>query len=163
MSREYQEQTTVTCPNCKETVTISIYDQTCAECESDISDLQSQLRRKVREVKRLVREVVEQSKFELRTTNLQEDVIRVDVVGDGPFLLDSVDMSTADLEPITDRQQDLSSLLQEIRSIEGVAGIEEWYAESPDRGQGSKYGMKPDLAYRDEGEVTLLVGTSVQL
>lgn len=153
----------VTCPNCSETVTIYYEDRECSECGANITDLQSKLRENVRTVKQQLQEAVETSQFELKHTNLQKDVVRADIEGSGPFHLDSVDMSSADLQPITDRQQDLSSLIQTLRSIGGVADVEQWYAESNNRVTGSKYGMEPDLSYRDEGNVTLLVGTNVSL
>lgn len=153
----------VTCPNCHETVTIYYEDRECSECGANITELQSKLREKIRTVKREIQDVVENSQFDLTHTNLQKDVVRVDIEGDGPFRLDSVDMASDDIEPITDRQQDLSSLISSLKDIRGVADVEQWYAETTDTVQGSKYGMKPDLSYRDEGCVTLLVGTNVSL
>lgn len=153
---------TVTCPSCNETVTIYYEDRECSECGANVSELQKEINHQVRSVKQEVQTIVENSAFELRGTSVQGEVIRVDMRATGPLLIDSVGVDSENMEEVMDRQEDLSKLRQSIEGIGAVTDTEAWYGEE-DSNRGSKYGINVDSTIRQEGDVTILTGTNVQL
>lgn len=146
----------VVCPNCDTRVTIHFSDRECDNCGANITELEQERYEAIRQLKQEIIDIVEASQFTLEMINIQDLVIRVDISAEGELTLETVDVTTADIDPIIERQTDFNALRQEIESLVGIMGSEVWYAESPDSPSGSKYGMKPDLQYRDKGEATML-------
>lgn len=144
------EKEDLNCPNCNERITIYPSDQTCSECGGDIQKLKKKEAERMREIKIKIREKVSASPFQLKSIKRQKSVIRVD--------LDKSENKQSNSFTEVETQQELSSLIQNIKKITGVTGFEKWTGGENCSGVGSKYGMKPNLEHKNEDEVVLLVG-----